>query len=284
MYDSPGLSISYLGNQNTHLWLGRALNPATYIPGTSTGINGSCGPLTTATGLPAAGKACSSTDNSNARTRLSLLNYANGSLYSPTMTQVDDGATSSYHGVIASVQHRMSGSFSFLANYTWSHCISPGDTNGDISAPVYQDPNNPRGDRGPCGYDARHIFNTTIVARSNFHGLGHLATALVNRWEIAPLVRITSGTPFNITSGTDRSLSGQGLDRPNLMPGAQVYTGRKITRTASLVTACTSTQAPSARIRLAPSALCRVISFALRIFTQSMFLSAVSFPSMIVSL
>ncbi len=227
------LSINYLGNKNSHLWLGKAVNPAVYIPGTSTGATGSCGALTPSTGLPASGKACSSTTNANNRTVLSLLNPAQGAYYSPTMTSVDDGANSSYNGVIVAVQHRMSHNFSFLANYTWSHCIASGDANGDVSAPVYENPAQPRWDRANCGFDIRHIFNTTFIARSNFKSLHGITGALVNDWEIAPLVRILSGAPLNVTSGSDISLNSQGLDRPNLVNAGGVYSGTKITQSAT---------------------------------------------------
>jgi hypothetical protein len=227
------MSISYLGNKNSHLWLGRALNPAVYIPGVSNGLTGSCGSLTPTTGLPAAGKPCSSTANSNNRTVLSLINPAQGAGYSPTMTQIDDGANSSYNGLLAVIQDRMSKNFSFLANYTWSHCISDGDQPGDIAAPSYEDSANRRMDRANCGFDVRHIFNTTFVASSHFDSLHGWAAALANNWELAPIVRITSGTPINVTSGVDNSLTGIGLDRPNLVPGAAVYTHRKITQKAA---------------------------------------------------
>ena len=227
------MSINYLGNKNSHLWLGKGLNQAVYIPGTSTGAVGSCGVLTPTTGLPAAGTACSTTGNPNVRTRLSLQNSAQGQLYSPTMTTLDDGANSSYNGVIVAVQHRMANNFSFLANYTWSKCLSPGDTNGDITAPVYQDSFNPKADRGPCGYDVRHIFNTTMILRSDFKDMPRLAKAFVNGWQLAPLVRILSGTPYNLTSGIDNSRNGQNLDRPNVVAGVSQYTGKKITLLAT---------------------------------------------------
>lgn len=227
------MSISYLGNKNSHLWLGRALNPAVYIPGTSNSLTGSCGPLTPSTGLPAAGKPCSSTSNSNNRTVLSLINPAQGQGYSPTMTQIDDGGNSSYNGLLAVIQDRMSKNFSFLANYTWSHCISVGDSPGDIAAPTYENSANKNMDRANCGFDVRHIFNTTFVASSHFSSLHGWAAALANNWELAPIVRITSGTPLNVTSGVDNSLTGIGLDRPNLVPGAAVYTHRKITQKAA---------------------------------------------------
>ena len=229
-------SVNYLANKNTHLWLGQSPNPDIYIPGTWNGP-GTCGALTiapsTATNPSGIGNPCSSTTNTATRTVLALANPVQGAYYSNGMTIVDDGANSSYNGLLATIQHRMSHNFSFLANYTWSHCISPGDANGDVTGPSYENPSNPRMDRGNCGYDVRHIFNTTMVAQSRFSSLHGVAGALANGWEIAPLVRITSGLPINVTTGTDNSLTGIGLDRPNLVNASAVYSGQKITQNAS---------------------------------------------------
>jgi hypothetical protein len=223
------MSITYLGNKNSHLWLGLAINPAIYIPGTWSGP-GSCGALTISPGV---GNPCSSIGNSNNRTVLSLINPVQGAGYSPTMTQIDDGANSSYNGMLAAIQHRMSNNFSFLANYTWSHCISIGDSPGDVAAPTYESSANRRLDRANCGYDVRHIFNTTFVASSHFSSLHGVVGAFANNWQIAPLVRVTSGLPVNITSGIDNSLTGIGLDRPNLINPNAVYTHVKITQLAT---------------------------------------------------
>ena len=56
---------------------------------------------------------------------------------------------------------------------------------------------------------------------------------MANNWQIAPLIRITSGMPLNVTSGVDNSLTGIGLDRPNLINPNAVYTNRKITQKAA---------------------------------------------------
>ncbi len=223
------LSINYLGNKTSHLWLGQSPNPAIYIPGNWTGP-GSCGALTIS---PGTGKACSSTSNTAQRTRLALANPVQGAYYSTGMTIIDDGANSSYNGLLTAIQHRMANNFSFLANYTWSHCISNGDANGDVTGPSYQNPSNPRLDRAACGFDVRHIFNTTFIAGSHFSSLHGVTGALVNGWEIAPLVRVLSGAVLNVTTGTDNSLTGIALDRPNLVNPQAVYSHTKITQAAA---------------------------------------------------
>jgi hypothetical protein len=180
------------------------------------------------------GTDCSTTGNTNNRTPLTLANNLQGQGYSPTLTLITDGGTSSYNGLIAAIQHRMSNNFSFLGNYTWSKCSDIADATGDIAAPLYQHTSNARLDRGPCGFDVRHIFNTTLVASSHFASLTGWKGAIVNNWQAAPLIRILSGSPLNITSGVDNSRTGIGLDRPNLVPGVDPYTHNHIQQKANL--------------------------------------------------
>ena len=235
-------SINYLGNQQAHQWLGNGINAATYIPGNWTGP-GSCNGMPQIAAPTAAnpnavypakvGDPCSATNNPNARTPLTLKNSTQGQGYSPTMTLITDGGTTSYNGVISTIQHRMSTNFSFLANYTWSKCLAVADNPGDIAAPAFEHSLNPRLDRGPCGFDVRHIFNTTMVASTHFSSLTGWKGALANNWQAAPLIRIISGLPLNITSGIDNSRTGLNLDRPNLVPGVDPYTHKKIQRTGA---------------------------------------------------
>jgi hypothetical protein len=127
----------------------------------------------------------------------------------------------------------MSKNFSFLANYTWSKCSDINDTTGDIALPLYQHTTNARLDRGPCGFDVKHIFNTTMVASTHFASLTGWKGALANGWQAAPLIRILSGQPINVTSGVDYSRTGVNLDRPNLIAGADPYSHAKIQRTGA---------------------------------------------------
>jgi hypothetical protein len=132
----------------------------------------------------------------------------------------DDGANAEYHGLLVSVQHRMSHNITFLSNYTWSHCISDWDFAGELAGTVYQNPTNRAGERGNCGFDHRQVFNTSLVVY-NSPGLGHSAAkAITKNWQLSPIVSLFTGNPIQLTDGgKDISLSGQGLDRPeNIAP------------------------------------------------------------------
>jgi hypothetical protein len=107
-----------------------------------------------------------------------------------------------------------------LTNYTWSHCISDYDFNGELSsdASYYQNPLNRDAEKSDCNFDRRQVFNLSMSAISGGLSTG-IVRGLTKDWEIAPLVSLYSGQPLNITTGSDVSLTGVGLDRPNVVPG-----------------------------------------------------------------
>jgi hypothetical protein len=196
-------TVTYLGNETSHLWIGNEINPAVYIPG-------NCGSA-----------ACSSTGNTQARRVLSLLNPKVGAYYS-TMIIADDGISANYNGLLASVEHRFAQNFTLLANYTWSKCLGIAPVNS-LGGDVMQDPNNVRGDYGSCSYDVPALFNLSVVYLSRFRH-GRLMSHLLSDWSVSPLIRYTSGLPVNPATGKDNSLTGSGLDRPNVVAGVPVYT------------------------------------------------------------
>ena len=74
-----------------------------------------------------------------------------------------------YNGLIASIQHRLSNTFSLFANWTWSKCLNIYDAQGDLCRNRSENPYNPGLDYGPCGSDYRHIENVVLVAKSGFN-------------------------------------------------------------------------------------------------------------------
>jgi hypothetical protein len=198
-------SISYLGNKTSHLWIGVDTNLAVYIPGT-------CG-----------SSACSTTKNTQARRVLSLANPSAGQYYSQ-MTIADDGINANYNALLASVEHRFAKNYTFLANYTWSKCLAIAPITSLGNPGVVQNPNNVRGDYGPCTYDVPQLFNVSVVYLSKFTG-GRFLSHLLSNWNVAPLARYQSGLPVNPIAGKDNSLTGVNSDRPDVNPYQSTYTG-----------------------------------------------------------
>lgn len=196
------------------------MSPAVYTPGADPNIAG----------------ATDSTGNSASRYLLTELNPTQGKYFQGGgggSTFINSGANASYSGMVATAQHRMSSGFVLITNYTWSHCIDIVDNSGDTNTTFVQNPNNIQGDKGSCGFDFRHVFNTTLVAQSHFNSIHGLVGEMLNHWEIAPLVHATDGAPFTVTSGVDYSLTAVNQDRPNLTSPSTIYTKKKILSGAS---------------------------------------------------
>lgn len=187
-------SMNYMGNKGTHLWLSYQLDPAMYVPG-------QCG-----------SSACSTVGNTASRRVLTKINPQYGPAFS-SIIQTDDGATSSYNGMLVSLNRRLINNISVLVNYTWSHCINQGDIASELTN-TYQNPSDRRGDLGNCNTDVHNIINASIVA-----GVPHLTKnfgfRLISDWELSAIITSRSGLWFSPTTGTDASLTGVGADRPN---------------------------------------------------------------------
>lgn len=226
--------VDYIGNTTRHDPMSFTFDPAVYIPGVwGAGGTGCTGIVTTGAAKVtpgAAGTPCSTTKNQASRFLLTTENPAQGNQYlggGAGSNIVGDEGTANYNGLIASIQHRLSGTFSLMANWTWSKCLNEEDAQGDLANEVIENPNNPRMDYGPRGSDFRHIENASLVARSEFHWQNTFTKALINGWELGPLLHIQSGSPFTVTQGADDSLTDVGNDRPNLVAGVNPYAEAK---------------------------------------------------------
>jgi hypothetical protein len=193
-------SASYLGNNTIHMWAGVSLNPAVYIPGPSCVLNGT-------TYSP-----CSSLTNTSVRLKLRLANPTQGAYFNG-VTSLDDGATSSYEGMLLTLQHRLANNFTVLANYTWSHCIA--DPVTTLLGGSYTNPDNRRFDRGNCGgIDIRHNVNISGVVQSPKYS-NRYVQAVAGGWQLAPIISIRSGSYFTVTTGVDNALNNIAGQRPN---------------------------------------------------------------------
>jgi len=201
------VSASYLGNETTHLWTSKYINPAVFLGLGPCTLNG------------VAQTTCSTTGNTNQRRRLSLDNPSTGQCFG-TIQKVDAGGTASYHGLILSAQRRAATGITIGGNYTWSHCISdPGglERAATSGTEAYSNPDNRRFDRGNCNIaatDRRHVFNlSAVVDTPKFSNRGLRAVA--SGWRLSPIFRILSGGYLSVLSGQDRALTSSGNQRVN---------------------------------------------------------------------
>ena len=224
------LQFDYVGNKTSHIPTGLPISPATYVPGVW-GAGGTGCPGVVLTGpaakpAGAAGTPCSTVANQSQRFYLTEQNPLQGNQYlggGGGSVLAGDVGWGNYNGLISTVQHRLSSSFSLLFNQTWSKCLNTEDAQGDLAGTTIENPANPAMDYAPCGSDYRNVENAVIVVTSRFAIGNNLLKAAVDGWELAPLVHILSGAPFTVTAGVDNSLTDIGNDRPSLVPGVSPY-------------------------------------------------------------
>ena len=182
------VSATYLGNKTTHLWFGREINPAPYVPGNC--VAGQYG-------LTAPG-ACSTLGNVNQRRMFYLANPAQGQLLG-TISMLDDGGDADYNGLLLAVHHRFSNAFTALANYTWSHCLGNADqSNGGGILNRYQNPNNRKADTGIVPPTAGRSLDASMVVQSPRFGSQALRRVAGN-WEAAGILTASTGAPLTVT-------------------------------------------------------------------------------------
>ena len=225
------LQVQYIGSHTVHAPMGTPISPAIYVPGVwGTGGTGCAGVVTTGpAGKPAgaAGTPCSTTANQAQRFYLTQQNPLQGNQYlggGGGSVLINNVGMANYNGLITTIQHRLSSTFSLLANHTWSKCLNVADAQGDLAGTTVENPSNPGFDYGPCGSDYRNVENIVVVTKSAFKLSSRIKSLLANGWEFAPLIHIVSGAPVNITSGSDNSFTDIGNDRPTLVAGVPIYT------------------------------------------------------------
>ncbi len=177
-------SIAYVGNHSEHIMGSRQFNPAVYIPG-------QCGKT-----------ACSTVGNENSRR-----------LY-PGLAAVEIAQSYEYeefNSLQVNVTRRENNGLTLLTNITWSKDIdnTSSATEGNSGPP---NPYNLQSGRGPADFNQKIRFNLSanyVIPHVNVQGW---KSAVVNNWQLNAIASLQTGLPFNVVSGTDRSLSGIGND------------------------------------------------------------------------
>ena len=138
---------------------------------------------------------------------VNLINPATGLRPYPAFGQVrwrGNSNSSSYDGLVASLQRSFSHGLLISANYAYTHQI-------DQDAPGGGDSDNPQNpacmscERASGDFDARHVLNANVIYDLPF-GPGKaflsqpgIARAVLGRWSLTDIVAARTGTPLNIT-------------------------------------------------------------------------------------
>jgi hypothetical protein len=190
------MRFAYVGTKGTHLNWPREINPAVYIPGASTVAN---------------------TDD---RRPLAPNFSSMGRMY-------QDG-NSSYHAFQWNLERRFASGFTLLANYTYSKFIDSNSFTVEVANEHPADLNNLRLERGLSSFDVTHNFVTSFVWEIPVGKTGsRFVDVIVRNWQTNGIVSLRSGLPFNVVTGLDRTFTGMGSQRPDLVsPDAELSSSR----------------------------------------------------------
>ena len=206
------LTISYIGNKGTHLFISREYNYAPF----SSFVND---PTLTAnqniannlTALPT-------------RRRLSSITCGtstpgvNGPCYGP-FELLDPVGFSNYNSIQVILNRRLSNGFSILASYVYGRYLDiVSYTAEGGSGP--RNPDNYAQSYGPSDNDVRNRFAAsylyTLPSVKDLHGI---LGGVVNGWQNQSIITIQTGSPYSINSSSDTAATGIGGETADLVAG-----------------------------------------------------------------
>jgi len=132
-------------------------------------------------------------------------------------------ANAVYHAGILELKKNFSHHFSLMLNYTWSKALDDAtDYNGDYEA---FDQTNLAAERARSDFDQRHKLVFAGVFQSPWKGGSNasLHEKIFSGFTVSPIVRYTSGRPFNLLAGSD--VNGDRHSTTDRPPGAGRNTG-----------------------------------------------------------
>jgi hypothetical protein len=197
------LTLSYIGNHGTHLFISRDINWAiNYDPTVS---------LTT------------NINNINQRRRFK--DDCRPGVTGPCLGQTQEEANqgwSSYNALAVSLNHRYSNGFSLLASYVWAKyldIISYGAEGG--LGP--RDPDNFRLNYGPSDNDvANRVTASYIYELPKWQAAHGILGGVINNWQNQGILDWQTGSPYSINSSNDTAATGIGGEFADFVPGQRV--------------------------------------------------------------
>jgi hypothetical protein len=216
------LTVSYIGNKGTHLFISREYNYAplsSFVKNPPPDID----PVTGAATTPGLISYNSRDAVLARRRRLSGVatcssGGVSGPCYGPT-EMLENSGYSNFNSVQVEVNHRFTQGFSLLASYVFAKYL-------DIFSYTAEGGNGPRNPEnfaqsyGPSDNDVRHRFTASYIyvlpQLKSVHGF---VSGVVNGWQNQGIVTAQTGSPYSINSQTDSAAAGVGNVLADAVPG-----------------------------------------------------------------
>jgi hypothetical protein len=213
-------TFSYVGSKGTHLGRQRDLNQLfptpladnPFLPGQPI-TDAECAPFDPATNTGSlqnvgfsnvSGVVNGQTITGQAAINLQTACGNDANPYRPflgigNITRLENKASSIYHAFQLSVRKSV-GALSLSAAYTYSHSI---DDSSDRYNGDFVNSYDVAANRASSSFDQRHMLNIGYVYDLPFLRKPGLAHNILGGWQWSGLVAFSTGTPLNITNGTD---------------------------------------------------------------------------------
>ena len=139
------------------------------------------------------------------------------------LVMAEPGTTSRYHSLQTSLNRRLTRNIQAQVSYTYSSCIDDGGSplgsiNGGNSPSNYENPYDRSIDRGPCYFNARHVFRANGLINLPFRG-----NRLIEGWQLTGILTQNTGLPFSVSTGFDQvGYTSTGTPRPDYVAGCNV--------------------------------------------------------------
>jgi hypothetical protein len=185
------IEAGYVGTKGTRLGLVADVNQPVYIPGQST------------------------QGNAQQRRPYPLIGQLIG--------MRDDG-NSSFNSLQVTARHRARGGLTFTSNFTWSKSIDYTSSPPNVlltGGGLIPNPDNPRMRRGRSDFDIPYSWRTSFVWQVPYAKSQKWQRWLLD-WQLNGLFALDSGFPISAAAPFNNSLTGNGLDFADLVPGQKV--------------------------------------------------------------
>jgi hypothetical protein len=135
------------------------------------------------------------------------------------ITVGETSANSNFHSMQIRFDRRFQQGFSLLGSYTWSKSIDDASGSGGLGETGGAQNNyNLKAERGPSIFDRTHRLSIGYLLELPFgRNTTGPASYFISGWQTNGIFTSTTGQPFTPAVGGDRSLTGNGADRPNVV-------------------------------------------------------------------
>jgi outer membrane receptor protein involved in Fe transport len=232
------LSVNYVAALNRKAPLYNDINGPQFNINSSGASGASCSDVTLACGY-----ANTSSTVNNRRPlndRLGLSAAYGVSAANPIYSQVyiiKSNQNSNYNGLQVTVEQRLTHHLSAKGYYSWSHTLQSNslDASGAMSG-VFLDANYPQLEyRQRSDQDRRQMMTMSFVWKPDyFTRYNPVVKTALNGWTISGIWTANSGQPFTVTTGNDNYFSGNGNNRPSIVPGKSPHTLPQSSRIAEM--------------------------------------------------